>query len=72
MATNFHDISDLEGIKLNQIIKEFSHDAVLHGFNDDCVYIAMGRDIYCMDRKQISPNIDIEKACKSITFFERI
>ena len=72
MTTNFHDISDLEGIKLNQIIKEFSHDAVLQGFNDSCVYIAIGRDIYRMDRNQISPNIDVDKACKNITFFEKI
>ena len=72
MSTNLHDLSDLEYHKLNLILEEFSHDAVLHGFNDCYVYIAKGRRIYCMNRDQISPNIDVKTAVKSIVFFDRL
>ena len=48
--SKFHDISDLEAHRLNQILDNFSTDAVLGEFNDDWVYICEGRKIFRLAR----------------------
>jgi len=68
--SKLHDISDLEAHRLNQILDNFSIDAVLGEFNDDWVYICEGRKIFRLARDQISPDISVRDACRQITYFD--
>jgi len=68
--SKLHDISDLEYHKLNQILVNFNHDAVLNDFNDDCIYINIGSKTYRLERNKVSPNISVEEAVRCIEIFE--
>jgi len=70
MSTKLHDLSDLEYNKVNEILYQFSRDAVLGGFNDDYVYINAGGKKYRLDRKKVSPYIDAQEAVQYIKLFE--
>ena len=64
-----HQISDLEYMKLNNILDVFSNECVLGDYNDDYVYINEGRKMFRLARNQISPDIDARTASRQITYF---
>jgi hypothetical protein len=67
--SGFHQISDLENHKLNNILDVFSNECVLGSYNDHYVYIHEGRKVFRLARHQISPEIDAKTASRQITYF---
>lgn len=65
-----HQISDLEYLKINQILDKFSIDCTLHDYNDDCIYITKEDRLFKLDRIKISPDISIDEAVSYIELFE--